>query len=202
MKAQAKQLMPFHPNIQSTRREFKLSSHTPAACLVTAECSTFTPSSLRMFVLLVSLLLCLFHRGVTNTVSESLMNPWPKIWGSSSKDHRILAFSFTFLFHFSFDTKLNIAEREGRTSRFHSVLRNSRDSFTGQFMESDELGPNFTNLLSFHFPVTRWRDGCHDLKKPLLIFVFFAILLSQMLDSQKAFSFLPSLEWWLTCLIL
>lgn len=54
MKAQAKQLMPFHPNIQSTRREFKLSSHTPAACLVTAECSTSTPSFL-LFVLLVSL---------------------------------------------------------------------------------------------------------------------------------------------------
>lgn len=47
--------MPFHPNIQSTRREFKLSSHTPAACLVTAECSASTPSSLLMFVLLVSL---------------------------------------------------------------------------------------------------------------------------------------------------
>lgn len=89
MKAQAKHLMPFHPNIQSTRREFKLSSHTPAACLVTTECSTFTLSSLWTFVLLVSLLLCLFHKaGVTNTVSESPVNPWPKIRGSSSRDHK------------------------------------------------------------------------------------------------------------------
>lgn len=100
MKTQAKELMPFHPNIQSTRREFKLSSHTPAACLVTAEGSASIPFSLLMFFFLIFPLLCLFHeRRVINTVSEFPMNSWTQIHGICSKDYQILSFPFTLCFY-------------------------------------------------------------------------------------------------------
>lgn len=74
MKAQAKELMPFHPNNQSTRREFKLSSHTPAACLVTAEGSASTLSSLLMSFLLFSLSSVSSAKQESSTQSQN--SPW------------------------------------------------------------------------------------------------------------------------------
>lgn len=155
--------MPFHPNIQSTRREFKLSSHTPAACLVTAECSPSPPSSFLMFVLCPPL--GVFHEtGATNsfTISNEPLTQDLGLFRQGSENFSLL---LHLLFYFCSDTIPNIAKREGRARRFQPVLRNSHDSVIGQFMEWDELGPNFTNLLLFHFPIIRWRDGSHDLKK-------------------------------------
>lgn len=99
MKAKAQELMPFHPNIQSTRREFKLSSHTPAACFVTAEGSASIPFSLLMFFPSFPLFSVFHEPRVINTVSEFPMNSWTKIHGISSKDYQILSFPFNFCFY-------------------------------------------------------------------------------------------------------
>ena len=203
MKTQAKELMPFHPNIQSTRREFKLSSHTPAACLVTAEGSASIPFSLLMFFFSFSLF------SVSSMKQESLTQSQNPPWTPEPKftvyPARIIKFYPSLSPSASTPEwyKPSISKRWGRNSIFHSALRVSHDAWNGQFMEGDELEPNLTQFSNFTFtPLSSYQMmGCLSWsQKPRKeLPSSFGRIASLGLDSQHEFAVFAQV---MTCLTL
>lgn len=205
MKTQAKELMPFHPNIQSTRREFKLSSHTPAACLVTAEGSASIPFSLLMFFF-PSFSLFSVSSMKEESLTQSQNSPWtpePKFMVFAA---RIIRFYPSLSPSASTPEwyKPSVSKMWGRNGTSPSALRVSHDALNGQFVEGDELEPNliqysnFTFILLSNYQMTGcllWSQKPHEeLPSPL-----FGRIASLGLDSQHEFSVFAQV---MTCLTL